>query len=331
MRLVDRRRFLRTTGAAAGGVVLAAGVARRLAEEAAPPVEQPVTASPPGLPEGPYRAFSDRSEWNRPLPPDAPVDARSDAFVQELLRFDPGTHSIRLAMGIWAEPIYWAGAGDPEVRVEPLPNPVRIPEHATPAPSRDAQLTVYDVERGIVTKLHHASRGSGGWEAQHASIYYLDSNGLEGSVPGSDERGNRGHRGFPPPLHAVRWDEIEAGEIRHVLKVAIRRTASWHVYPGAGDEGGDGLIPEGAVLRIRPDVDLSRRHLSPAARVIASAIQTYGVVIGDQGGVPMALKVENLHAEGARARWSQVRIFRGSLAAISFRDLECIELGYRRP
>jgi hypothetical protein len=136
---VDRRRFLRTTVAAAGGVVLAAGVARRLAEEAAPPVEQPVTASPPGLPEGPYRAFSDRSEWNRPLPPDAPVDARSDAFVQELLRFDPGTHSIRLAMGIWAEPIYWAGAGDPEVRVEPLPNPVRIPEHATPAPSRDAQ------------------------------------------------------------------------------------------------------------------------------------------------------------------------------------------------
>ncbi|MGZ4132126.1 MAG: hypothetical protein ACXVWF_03690, partial [Actinomycetota bacterium] len=60
-------------------------------------------------------------------------------------------------------------------------------------------------------------------------------------------------------------------------------------------------------------------------------MQTYGFVIGDQSGVPMALKLENLQAEGSTHRWSDVGIANDSLSTIGFEDLHCIELGYRRP
>ena len=74
------------------------------------------------------------------------------------------------------------------------------------------------------------------WTARWTAVYYLASNGLFGKLPGSDEPRNRGHRGFPPAIHAVRWDEIAADEIAHVLKIAVRRTASQAVYPAGGHE-----------------------------------------------------------------------------------------------
>jgi hypothetical protein len=59
-------------------------------------------------------------------------------------------------------------------------------------------------------------------------------------------------------------------------------------------------------------------------------MQTYGVVIGDQSGVPMALKLENLALEGQTSRWADVSLGPKSLAKITFDDFECIQLGYHR-
>jgi hypothetical protein len=244
--------------------------------------------------------------------------------------FDPDRRWPRLAFDTWAEPIFWAGDGDPEFEISGLP-PVRIPVSARPASTSDAQLTIYDVERGVVCKLERAIFDAGTWSAGATSIYYLGSNGLEGTLPEADEPRNRGHRGFPPPIHAVRFDEIQRGSIQHVLKVAIRRTAARHVYPGAGDEGGPGLIPEGAVLRIKPDINLGIRGLPDAALTIARAMQTYGVVIGDRSGVPMAIKLENLLIEGSSAAWPSLGIVGDSLSPIRFDDFECVSLGYHRP
>ena len=314
---MDRRSFIRNSAVAAGALLGARAVIPRWFRS--------VDASTV-----PYRAFSDASEWNRPLPVDAPVDPRSDAFIGWLNDLDDDRFP-RLAAGRWAEPIYWAGVGDPEFDIAPLPFPVRIPVGARPAATSDAQMTVYDVERGYVAKLHKAELVGDDWTARWTALYNLASNGLHGSLPGSDDRANRGHRGFPPPIHAVRWDEVAAGEIRHVLKVAIHRTAPYHVYPGAGDEGGSGVIPEGAIFRIKPTVDLSGRGLDGAALVIATAMQRYGVVIGDQSGAPMALKVENLDVTGSPNQWSDLGVDGDALSRVSFDDLECIQLGYHRP
>jgi hypothetical protein len=214
--------------------------------------------------------------------------------------------------------------------IPPLPFPVRIPAGAVPAATSDAQLTVYDVTRGYVIELQKAAFDGRTWQAGWTAIYHLGSNGLSGELPEADDPRNRGHRGVPPPVHAVRWDEVQAGEIRHVLKVAIRRTASKHAYPASAHGRGTGMIPEGAVFRIRPAVDLRARGLQGAALVIATAMQRFGVVVSDQAGVPMALKLENLAAEGRPQRWADVGIGPKSLSRLTFDDFRCVRLGYHR-
>jgi hypothetical protein len=313
---MDRRTFL------SGALALAAGVVGAGCTHRGPSVSSPQRP--------PFRAFTRHSEWNRPLPQEAPIDPASDEFISELVSFDPEHPWPLLVTSEWAEPIYWAREGDAEFEISGLP-PVRIPASARPARTSDSQLTVYDVQRGLVCKLEGATFGDGIWSANGTSIYYLRSNGLEGTLSEADEPRNRGHRGFPPPIHAVRLDEIRRGSIEHVLKVAIRRTAARHVYPGAGDEGGPGLIPEGAILRIKPGVDLQARGISGAALTIARAMQTYGAVIGDRSGVPMALKLENLSIEGFTDDWPPLGISADSLSAIRFDDFDCVSLGYHRP
>src|SRR3712207_2776646 len=176
---MDRRRFIRTSFVVAGGLAmrgLVTGERSRWAFAA----------------DAPYRAFSDASEWNRPLPADAPIDPASAAFVHHLKRIDPTVTSPRLVDGRWAEPVYWATTGDPEYRIDPFPFPVRIPAHAQPAPTSDAQLTVFDVERGYVIKLQKASFSGVSWTARWTELYYLASNGLFGKLPEADDRRNRG-------------------------------------------------------------------------------------------------------------------------------------------
>ncbi len=312
---MDRRRFLRNSALLTAGVM----TSRVIGLDGS----VPAYASP-------YRAFENKSEWNKPLPANAPRDTNSGKYIAALKAFDASVQFPRLVDGSWAEPIYWAKKGDPVYSVKGCPVKLRIPKRARPASSSDAQLTIYDLGRGLVAKLQGAVFSGGVWKAANTELYYLPSNGLDGRLKASDDKRNYGHRGIPAPTHAVRWDEVKAGAIHHVLKVALKKTAPKHVYPAVADQGGSGIIPMGAVFRIKPGVNLRGRGLRGAALVVATAMQTYGVVIGDQTGVPMALKLENLALEGKTARWSNVNLGPRSLEKIRFDDFECIKLGYHR-
>jgi len=314
---MDRRRFISGSAVVVAGLAAGGSLRDLLGSEAIA-----LTA--------PVRAFSNVSEWNRPLSTSAPVDPSSAAFVRELKGFNSSVQSPRLDDGAWGQPIYWATQGDPEYVIPPLPFAVRIPIGAVPAPTSDAQLTVFDVGRGYVIGLQKATFDGGTWQARWTAIYYLGSNGLAGTLPESDDPRNRGHWGCPPALHAVRWDEVQAGQIGHVLKVAIRDTAPAYVYPAAGNGSGSGTIPVGAVFRIKPTVDLRARGLQGPALVIATAMQQYGVVVADKTGVPLALKLENLAAEGRPQRWSDIGIGPKSLSSVTFDDFQCVKLGYHR-
>jgi hypothetical protein len=110
------------------GVLLVAAYAWRVM------TPEPTSTAPP------YRAFSDASYWNTPLPANAPVDPDSKAIVKFLKR-DNGYNYVRLAgtdfTGRWGNPIYWSGQDDPEYHVintcsyrprrgrSPIPHPMR--------------------------------------------------------------------------------------------------------------------------------------------------------------------------------------------------------------
>jgi hypothetical protein len=304
-------------------------------------------AAPPGTSQGapPYRAFSPASYWNTPLPDDAPRARRSEQFI-DFLKADNERNSIRLAgtdpSGRWGNPIYWSGDGDPRYEVENSCGyrqprqfrAVRIPAGARPDPTSDSEMSIFDIERGLVYGFHKANYDAehDAWSACGGAVFYLESNGLDGDLPASDEARNTGHRGLPPPTFAVRYDEIQWGSIDHVLKIAVNTASPRHVFPMVGSDGDSTNLsapPEGARLRIKPRVNLNELGLSPPALVIARALQQYGAVIGDQSGANVTLKVENTVAEGRGHLWSGL-LSANSLAAIPLGAYEVVKLGYPR-
>lgn len=269
-----------------------------------------------------YRAFEPGSWWNTPLPADAPLDPNG-ALILHYLRSAPenGGGCLQLAGAgdsSWGTPIYWARPSDPSYDVTgvvrnspPELHHLRIPPGAEAAPNSDGTMIVYDVDRGYVTALTDARyhSDSDSWTASGATVTYLDSNGLDGSLGRSDDSRNGGsHRGNNGATMAVRLDEVMSGGIRHVLKVASGpELADRYVFPMVGSDGdfrGDdpAVPPEGLRLRIKPSVDLTTMHLSPEALVIAEALQRYGFYFGDSGG-STALKLESTIDEGRGQLW----------------------------
>jgi hypothetical protein len=261
------------------------------------------------------------------------------------LRGDNTGDYIRLggtgSNGMWGNPVYWSSDGDPTYHVintcslaqPPEFAQIRIPRGAAPDPTSDSAMTVYDTEKGILYGLWRASYDAttDRWSACGGAVYYLSSNGLARGAAGSDDPRNVGHRGLPPSTYAVLFDEIRHGEIDHILKISVNTTGCAFVFPMVGDECGTTAAlapPEGTRIRIDPSVDLAGLGLSPAALVIARALQRYGAVIGDQSSGPATLKLENTTAEGRGQLWNGV-LGADSLRAIPLGDFQVIRPGWQ--
>jgi hypothetical protein len=291
-----------------------------------------------------YRAFR-QSYWNRPLPKRAPISADSHAMIRYLIESNIPDYvhlSGATSDGMWGMPIYWGTSADPtydvrtncETSVPREFGAIEIPAGAQPDPTSDSAMTVYNRGRHKVFGLWHARYDAtqGTWTSCGGTVYYLRSNGLDGDLAQSDNRHNVGHRGFPPPTWGIRLDEIQAGEIRHVLKIQVDVTKCAHVFPAVGDECGTSdpyAPPEGTRIRIRPGVDLTKLQLSRPALVVARALQVYGAVIGDQSGGQASIKLENTVAEGRGYLWNGV-LNTDSLSRIPLRYFQVIKLGYGR-
>lgn len=282
------------------------------------------------------RVFSDDSIWNTPLPADVPLfdgtingkHYDSPAMVGELKKFGSPAYPKLSLTADWAMPFYESSASDTlyTITVGKRKVTVHIPKGATPQTGSDGALTVHDSALGITVGLWQAKFGGGKWTANGLDVYYDASNGLEASAKGSNEPRNDGHRGYPSALACFLRREIDAGSIDHVLKVGIDDTnGAMHYWPGVGHENRTGVIPEGSRFRIKPSVDLSKKSLNTAALVIATALQTYGVIVGDTGSSPCSLKGET------NGNWSQVGLKSTSLSKLGWDDFEFIAAEWNRP
>ncbi len=74
------------------------------------------------------------------------------------------------------------------------------------------------------------------------------------------------------------------GKIRHALRVTFARTRNAYVYPArhAASSDADPTLPRmGERLRLKRSFDVAQLH--GQARVIAKAMQTYGLIVADNG------------------------------------------------
>lgn len=253
--------------------------------------------------------FAEGSFWTTPVAEEAPVHPDSEEILTFLGRtnVDDGcVHLVGADGNEWGEPIYEAGPGDPVYRVTStqyeLPREfeeLRVPDGARPSPNSDAEMVIFDRDRGYVAWLWHAEHDEarGRWTAGGGSIAYLGSNGLDARLEASDEPRNGGsQRGLNGAIVAVRHAEVASGTIERVLKIGVNESSPEHVFPMVGSDGDSQdphAPPQGTRIRIAPDVDLEGFDLPEQARVIAEALQTYGAIIGDSSGGPIALKLED--------------------------------------
>jgi hypothetical protein len=133
--------------------------------------------------------------------------------------------------------------------------------------------------------------------------------------------------GFPIAPLLFNADELAAGSINHAIRFILpnpRIRAHVFVHPAthAGAPRGPVFAPPmGVRFRLKASYDLSK--LTPAAQVVARAMQKYGMFLSDGGNI--ALTAQN--DADTKAKYSDMDFTSHDLADLKVTDFEVVEMG----
>ena len=157
--------------------------------------------------------------------------------------------------------------------------------------------------------VRHTRRG---WRAGSGAVWKMTSNALR-----PDGWTSADAAGLPILPGLVRYPEVSAGVIDHALRFTAPQTRDAHIYPARHDAGSGSsasLPPMGLRVRLKASFDLSQ--LSPQARVVAVALQHYGMILADNGSPWYVSGVSNKQFSDDDLR---------TLNRITGRDLEVVD------
>ena len=231
--------------------------------------------------------------WNTPVT-DLPIHARSDDWIASIgadshlfADFGSGTYD-GAPIGI----PYAVVDGDQErVPVSFLyddesdhpdggwPIPPDVPIEGGPDGDGDRHVLLVDRDDCTLYELFDAHpRDDGGWDAGSGAVFGLRSNDLRPDTWTSADTA-----GLPILPGLVRRDEVAAGGIDHAIRFTAPRTDASYLWPARHQAGTDdpSLPPMGARLRLMSSFDTS--GFPADVRVILDALQTYGMILADNG------------------------------------------------
>jgi hypothetical protein len=157
--------------------------------------------------------------------------------------------------------------------------PYPIPTHPKIEAGSDRHLLIVDRGNCRLYELWEARHTSTGWHAGSGAIWSLTSNALRPSGWTSADAA-----GLPILPGLVRHYEVKAGNINHALRFTAPDTCAGHIYPARHDAGSGSctqLPPMGLRVRLKASFDVN--SLPRPARVIAIALQRYGMILADNG------------------------------------------------
>ncbi|WP_219416037.1 hypothetical protein [Pseudonocardia nigra] len=227
-----------------------------------------------------------KSPWTAPVPRDADIDPRSDAYVAMFEDLEPVVSVRRFTV-----PVFLADETTPRFTVRPTAEyavpgyameQVPIPHRAQPDPEDDGHMAVLDQTSGCVYEFYRAQRTENGWTAEWVNATPADGDGIY-----PDGLSTRA-AGFSNPIGLIWPDELRAGHIPYALVFAYPFTRA-DVTVGLatrtdGRSTDPAALPIGAHLRLDPSVDIDALGLSPSERTIARALQEYGMILADSSG-----------------------------------------------
>ena len=176
---------------------------------------------------------------------------------------------------------------------------VPVPANARPAAGTDANMIIWQPSTGHMWEFWEMEHEADGWHAQWGgTIDNVPSN------PGYyTYQSTWGATATSLPILGglITTSELKAGHIDHAVAIAIPAArAAYFAWPAQRTDGylwDQTAIPEGQRFRLDPHLNLRRVPMAPIIRMIAVAVQKYGMIVRDQAPT-VAFYAEDTLAEG---------------------------------
>lgn len=283
---------------------------------------------PPSVVIAPGREFAADSYVHQPLPLQAPLDQHSAEYVAEFQRqWHTYYGTVNVNIYEYTPPVFIVGPDQPTVRVKwvdwehlgatfpPLQAQwmaVPVPEDFRASPGTDQEAVVYQPSTGhywefwLLRKTGAKTRNSAGREVEECGARWGGCIEDLSKSPGYFIPTPQGYKfgttatSLPFLAGLITIDDQLRGEIDHALHIVLVDTLTWQYWshPAQRSDGYTTLdkiryaIPEGATFRLPPDLDLDKLVADPYARMIARAVQKYGMTVCDKGGA-VVFRAEN--------------------------------------
>ncbi|MEZ0581249.1 hypothetical protein [Nocardioides sp. MH1] len=143
----------------------------------------------------------------------------------------------------------------------------------------DRHAIVVDKDRCRLYETWATRSRPGHWRAGSGATWDLGSNALR-----PDGWTSADAAGLPVLPGLLRWKEVHDDTIDHAIRFTTDETSRWHLWPArhdAGSHGSHDYPPMGARFRLAPDFDTS--GFGTYAKRVVAAMQTYGLVLADNG------------------------------------------------
>jgi hypothetical protein len=248
----------------------------------------------------PSNGFAPTGPWNTRLPADVPLAPNSAAIVNNIaLDKTDNFGSWAINTDTYSTPIRYVGRDTPTQRWT-FSNCLNMPQlapviadslAAVPTPpdlitsqGTDESTTIYQPSTDTYWDFWRAEKdASGQWSACWGGKieHYSRNPGIFPNPLGATATG------LPLGAFTIRISELQRGYIDHAVNlVTVRTRANCFSWPATRDDGntaGSDIPCEGQRFRLDPTFDVSTLY-SPAARIIARAMQQYGLILTDKGG-----------------------------------------------
>jgi hypothetical protein len=176
-------------------------------------------------------------------------------------------------------PIHFTAYGD-QSDPGPYPIPPGAPVEGGANSTGDRHVLV--VQAGVckLYELYSAHpNADGSWNAASGAVFNLRSNRLR-----PDGWTSADAAGLPIFAGLIRYDEIQRGYINHAIRFTAPSTQAGFIHPAthfASSSTNPNLPPMGLRLRLKAGFDIAR--FPRVARIILTAMKTYGLILADNG------------------------------------------------
>jgi len=255
--------------------------------------------------------YNANNPFNKLIRDNVEIDPNSSGYIQKLVSASQGGDTFILTFKQYSATVFLADASTPKFNVKLVCGidwevgvsnllQVPIPEFAEPAfdsdgsanpifagrcgedADQDNNMIILDLANRCEYDFWQMRKEGNAWVCSWGNVISMDSDGI--FAKGLSVRGS----GFAF-LGGVIWpDELASEEITHALAFSYPFTKSGGpVAPATESDGqtnGSNDLPEGALLRLDPALDVNTLGLDKNAKTIAIALQKYGMYLVDNGG-----------------------------------------------